>query len=153
MPLRFPSLSGSRINQLLAAGVLLVIGWSLLSWNERWAVERSRSFREIVGGLSTIPADEVHSNNDGKFVHLTGKLHSSETLQDPLFGVSGNYLKLERNVEMYQWTQFVSDRTHATPDGGSETRKEFTYARNWSNAVVDSSKFDQPQQYPRARSP
>lgn len=148
MPSRLLSMSGTLVNRLLAAAGLLFVGWTLLSWNERHAVEQSRSLSEVGGSLVTIPADEVHANNDGKFVHVTGKISVSEPLTDPLFGVSGKYVKLQRHVEMFQWNQYTTERPRTKPDGSTETREEFTYARDWSNSLINSQEFDQPRQYP-----
>lgn len=147
-----PSSPSSKIpdwlKTLVYPAVLLIAGSYLLSWNEESAVAKSRTLRQVAEGLVTISADQVHEVNNGKFVHMTGRLHTTETLKDPQFGVSGELVKLQRDVEMYQWIETVIEKKHATPDGGSEVRKEFSYARKWSAKAIDSSRFDQAAQYP-----
>lgn len=146
-----PTLS-ARFKVLLAASVLLVAGGYLVSWNEHRAVARTSRLGQISASLVAISPDDVYSVNDGKFVFLTGKIHTDETLRDPVFGVSGSFLKLERLVEMYQWTQHVIERKLPQPGGGTEVRPEFVYSRNWSSALVDAATFAQPAQYPNPQS-
>lgn len=143
-----PSNTRFWLKTLVLPAVALFVGTYLLSWNESRAVSKSRTLSQVAAGLVTIPSDSVHSVNDGKFVHLTGQLQTSDTLKDPDFGVSGQLIKLQRDVEMYQWTQLVVERKLPTPDGGTEVRKDFAYARNWSTGVIDSNGFKEKDQYP-----
>jgi hypothetical protein len=143
-----PSNTRFWLKTLVLPAAAFLVGTYLLSWNESRAVSKSRTLSQVAAGLVTIPSDSVHSVNDGKFVHLTGQLQTSDTLKDPEFGVSGQFIKLQRDVEMYQWAQIVVERNHPKADGGTEVRKEFAYSRKWSNGVINSNSFAEKEQYP-----
>ncbi len=88
----------------------------------------------LTDGASAVPravsvtADRIDPANDGKLVHVTGTVDSGAVIRDPVFGIGGQAIKLERRVRMYQWTEQGS-----------------TYARTWSGRPIDSSGFKQPQ--------
>lgn len=86
--------------------------------------------------------DSVFSALDNKLIHLSGKLSTSGPVTDSLYGVtgahthpvmhysvvfipvikwpSGNFVRLKRTVEMYQWieeteTRLAETSAHSTP--------------------------------------
>jgi len=70
------------------------------------------------GGVASITAEEKNNDNNGKLVHVTGKL-SSKALEDPMFLIEYEGVGLKRIVEMYQWVEL----------GGE-------YAKEWKSEIV-----------------
>ncbi|MCL1916682.1 MAG: TMEM43 family protein, partial [Desulfovibrionaceae bacterium] len=67
------------------------------------------------------------------------------TLNDPVFGVSINAIRLERTVEFYQWMEQSKSEKKKKLGGGEETVTTYTYAPKWTSRPVDSSEFTDPQ--------
>jgi hypothetical protein len=83
----------------------------------------------------------VDNANDQKLVHLSGEAKTDEVLTDSIFGVSVNAIKLHRGVEMYQWKENKQSKTKKKIGGGTETVTEYTYQKDWSDRLIDSSDF------------
>ena len=107
-----------------------------------------------------VSAESIDASADGKFVSITGELTSSETIGDPLLGISGHYIVLERGVEMYSWHETYSFSYHgeqslSSTENGSglttETRKGFfsgkTYRETWSDTFEEIYSTERPEQY------
>src|SRR5580693_6549847 len=111
---------GSRlfesIKGVLLGLVLFAISFPLLWWNEGRAVQTARSLEE--GASSVVSVTSLDPSNEGKLVHYTGDAVTTETLADPELGVSAVALRLQRNVEMYQWQE--KSESHENT-GGSKT--------------------------------
>ena len=115
--------------------------------------------REKMATATSISADKLDPQNDGKLVHVTGLLSGAEKLADPDFGVAVDALLLRRRVWMRQWEQgrrtgksttSVEDmKTHETTTlWKSET---YNYSEVWSEKVINSRDFynrghDNPEQ-------
>ena len=126
-------------------GLLLVIGMIvLLFWNEGRAVTTAKALAEGAGVVVSIQPDAVDPANDGKLVHVGGKVSTDSTPSDPDFGISAPGLRLERSVEMYQWKQDSKSETTTKLGGGEETVTTYTYSKDWSDRPIDSSDFKQP---------
>lgn len=52
------------------------------------------------------------SSNDGKLIHIIGKISSEDTLRDPVFDIERKGIKIKRKVEMFQWVKIK--RFHKT---------------------------------------
>jgi hypothetical protein len=126
-------------------GLLLVIAMIvLLFWNEGRAVTTAKALAEGAGVVVSIQPDAVDPGNDGKLVHVGGKVTTDSTPSDPDFGISAPGLRLERSVEMYQWKQDSKSETTTKLGGGEETVTTYTYSKEWSDRPIDSSDFKQP---------
>jgi hypothetical protein len=93
---------------------------------------RISAYFDALGGKSASPvnvaADRVDPANEGRHVHIAGKLEVGAPARDEQLGVGANAAVLLRNVEMYQW------REHC--NGG-----DCTYEAAWSRQPIDSHKF------------
>ena len=78
-------------------------------------------------------------------MHTTGRATTADTVKDPVFGVSVNAIALSRKVEMYQWKETSKSETRNKVGGGTETVTTYSYAKEWSESPLDSSKFKQQQ--------
>jgi Transmembrane protein 43 len=136
---------GGAIKGVLVGIVMVIAAFPLLFWNEGRAVKTAKSLDEGRGAVVTAPADKVDAANEGKLVHMTGRAKTAESVSDPVFGVSANALSLKRKVEMYQWKESSKSEKKDRVGGGTDTVTTYTYAREWSESLIDSSKFKQPQ--------
>ncbi len=126
-------------------GLLLLVGMIiLLFWNEGRAVTTARSLAEGAGIVVSITSAAIDPTNEGKLVHVTGNVSTDERLTDTAFGVSTTGVRLERNVEMYQWKETSSSKTETKIGGGEETVTTYSYSREWSSSPISSASFKQP---------
>ena len=138
---------GSRLWQSIKGvglGFLLFIGsFYFLFWNEGRALQTYQSLDEGLGAVVSISDSEVHDNNDGKLVHLTGMATSDQQLKDEQFKVSVKALQLFRHTEMFQWQETIQEEPKKKVGGGTRTVKEYRYNKIWSSELIDSKKFNQ----------
>ncbi len=132
----------------ILVGFFLLIGtFSLLFWNEGRAVHRARI---VDAGRSSVVALEeptVDPANQGRLVHLFGELDSNEKVRDPQISLEVEGVRLERNVEMYQWQEHDRERTEKSASGSERTVTEHAYERVWSPTAIDSSRFAEAGHY------
>ncbi len=141
------SWSGNIGGSLLAAliGFLMFVGaFPLELWNESRAINQERALQEGEKSVISITAQDLTPEHEGKLVHITGKATTKEQLQDQDFGIKVNALKLNRAVQMYQWTEETSTTSHDKLGGGTETITEYRYDPAWSEALIDSNSFRHP---------
>ena len=136
----------SRIQEslkgILIGLVLFVVSFPLLFWNEGRSVMTAKSLAEGAASVVSIKSDKVEAANDMKLVHVTGFATTNETLADPEFGISAQAIKLSREVEMYQWKEEEKRETRKKMGGGEETVSTFSYNKVWSEALIDSQRFE-----------
>lgn len=126
-------------------GIVLFFGsFPLLVWNEGRAIARTKTLQIGAKEVVSIESAPVDPANNGKLVHVTGDASVEETLTDPDFGISATAIKLQRFVEMYQWTEEKETETEKKLGGGEETVTTYSYKKAWSSSAVDSSEFQQP---------
>jgi hypothetical protein len=132
---------GKAFGGILVGLILLIV---LLFWNEGRAVKTYNTLKEGQGIVIDVSADSVDSAHEGKLVHLTADATTEETLADEEFGISANVIRLRRDVAMYQWTENKSSETRKKLGGGEETVTTYTYSKEWSSGLNDSSSFHEP---------
>ncbi len=81
---------------------------------------------------------------DGKLVHATGRADTKDMLRDPVFGVGKVAVKLNRNVEYYQWRESSRTEKRKKVGGGEETVTTYTYQEVWTGSPIDSNNFKDP---------
>ncbi|WP_417908861.1 TMEM43 family protein [Candidatus Electronema sp. PJ] len=133
---------GGAFKGIIFGFVLFIAAFPLLFWNEGRAVKTYKTLKEGSGAVVSVSADKVDPVNEGKLIHLSGKAVTEALLTDPIFGVSSaNALKLQRQVEMYQWHESSKSETKKKLGGGEETVTTYSYSTNWSNHAISSSSF------------
>lgn len=135
---------GGAVKGILVGLALFGLAFVVLFWNEGRAVKRQKALEEGGGKVVSVAADKVEAGNEGKLVHLTGQATTEEKLEDPVFKVAATALKLGRSVEMYQWEESVQSNTKKKLGGGTETTKTYSYSKDWSSSLTDSSGFKKP---------
>ncbi|MFM7427995.1 MAG: TMEM43 family protein [Elainella sp.] len=128
-------IGGSCLGTIL--GLALFVGsFFVLVWNEGM-VDLSQLARTAPELSASVPNPAA----EGKLVTLTGPVTSSQPLGDDLFLRPGNYIFVDRTVEMYGWKEDQQIKT-TKHFGGSETQETiYTYSKQWLNNPSDSSRF------------
>ncbi len=138
---------GKAVGGVLVGGVLVLVSFPLLFWNEGRAVQTARSLDEGAKAVVSVDAGRVEPANEGKLVHLTSPAKTEGTLADPEFGVSANAIRLRRVVEMYQWQEKRQTKKKKKLGGGEVTETVYSYEQVWSDKLEDSSGFRYPKDH------
>lgn len=126
---------------ILAGIVLLPLSIVLHSWNEGRAVTTAKSLKEGAAAVVSVQPDAVLAANEGKLIHLSGEVRTSEEIREPLFGLTVEALRLKRVVEMHQWKESKRSETRKKFGGGEETVTHYSYEKVWSGELIKSSEF------------
>ena len=132
---------GSSIKGIGFGLLIFVLAFPLLFWNESRAVKVARTLDEGQGIVQPTLASTVEPRLEGQLVHMTGLATTQEVLQDGLFGISVQALKLSRQVEMYQWKETSRSETRNNTGGSQETTTSYDYEQVWSASLISSSGF------------
>lgn len=122
-------------------GILLLFGATILLWtNEADAVRAQQALSEARLALDT---------GKGGLVHVVGELAAELPVQDDAFGIRVKALKLERNVEVYQWREHTSKETRRVAGDGRggevvETSETKRYDTDWESREISSQRFAHP---------
>ncbi len=146
----------SRLGNAFAAvliGFGLFIGsFFVLGWNEGRAIHREKTLEAGASQVISVSAEGPAAENEGKLVHLSGDAAAGADVTDPEFAITASALKLQRNVEMYQWQESEKSDTKQKLGGGEETTTTYTYAKGWSSSLIDSTRFQKPDGHTNPRS-
>lgn len=139
---------------VLIGGLLFLLSFVVLSWNEYRAVNTAQGIAEAERMIKSVPADKVDPANKSALIHFTAEAKTDETLKDPIFPVSANAIRLVRKVEMYQWIEKKESKEEKKLGGGTETVTTYTYKKEWESSPVNSENFkekkghDNPKEMP-----
>lgn len=136
---------GGAFKGIIIGLLLMVAAFGLLFWNEGRAVKRYKTLQEGGGVVQSVSSQAVDPGNEGRLVHVTGRAETAENLVDSEMGVQAQAIALIREVEMYQWKESSRSETRKKLGGGEETVTTYTYGKEWSERVVDSKAFKQPE--------
>ncbi len=135
---------GGAFKGILVGGLLFLLAFPLLFWNEGRAVKQRKSLEEGQSSVVSVSSEKVDPANDGKTIHMSGKAATDEVLHDPVFGVEANAVKFKRVVEVYQWKENQEKSTKKKLGGKTETTTEYTYTKEWATEPVNSGSFEKP---------
>ncbi|MCH2229938.1 MAG: TMEM43 family protein [Crocinitomicaceae bacterium] len=135
---------GGSIKSILF-GLALLIGSIILLWyNEGRAVKTHQGLQEGGSSVLSVASKSINPENNGKLIHVTGSVVTSDSLVDEKFGVKVNALKLKRTVEMFQWVEEQEETRRKKIGGGEETVTTYKYVQQWHPSVVKSNTFKEP---------
>jgi hypothetical protein len=135
---------GDSIKGLLFGGVLFLVAFPLLWWNEGRAVQTYKSLQEGRGAVVSVKVEAPEPANESRLVHVSGLASTQETLSDPLFLIKEQAIRLNRKAETYQWVEQKKSEKRSKLGGGEETVTTYTYSKDWRDTLVDSSNFKEP---------
>lgn len=130
--------------------VLFFASFAVLFWNEG-----RTDFSQLANKAVPIEATRSAPQNVDKLVSVTGEIITTERLGDDRFLLPGDYVAVQREVEMYAWSEEKRTRSRKKV-GGSEVRETtYTYTREWTGNPENSSTFKQSagHQNPNKRIP
>ncbi|MFH0783122.1 MAG: TMEM43 family protein [Pseudomonadota bacterium] len=136
---------GGAFKGIIVGLLLIVAAFGLLFWNEGRAVQRYKTLQEGGGIVKSVSAQAVDPGNEGRLVHVTGRAETTETLVDSEMGVKAPAIALIREVMMYQWKESSRSEKRKKLGGGEETVTTYTYSKEWSERVLDSTAFKQQE--------
>ena len=132
---------GGAIKGVVVGIVIFAVGFPVLWLNEGRAVKTAKKINFAKENVVAISVDNVDRANEAKLVQLSGKVKTADTLLDSVFGLSVNAIKLIRSVEIYQWEETVESKTVKKLGGKKETKKTYTYSKQWSSHLTNSNSF------------
>ena len=136
---------GGSIRGVLIGIALFISGFPVLFWNEGKSVKTAKAIDEGEGACVAVDSNAtVDQEMDGKLVHMTGKADTTVVLSDAEFGVSVKAIRLERDVEMYQWIEESHTSEKKKLGGSVEKTTTYTYKKDWATEAIDSSGFKEP---------
>ncbi len=135
---------GGAFKGVLIGIIVFIIGFPVLWNNEHDAVRNTNALNELQKVTIDVGTPEIQAENEGKPVFMTGLAATQDILTDPIFGISENAIRLEREVEIYQYVEHQHSETKKKMGGGTETVTTYTYEPAWVQAPIDSNRFENP---------
>lgn len=126
--------------------LMIIAAAALLWWNEGRAVKTSKMLNAAdkecvdVTDVSTVDA-----SLNGKLIHAIALAKTDEVLADPDFPIRENAVKLDREVEYFQWVESSTSTTKDKVGGGQETVTTYNYKKEWTSDPVNSAEFKDPE--------
>ena len=138
---------GDSIKGILVGIVLIIAAFPVLFVNEGCAVKTRKTLDQGNKEFIHVDAAMVDSANEGKLIHLTGQAITENQLEDPVYHVQIQALKLRLQVEMFQWKEESSTKTQKKLGGSEEKVTTYTYSKVWQEGRIDSSQFKQAAEH------
>jgi len=132
---------GDSFKGVLTGLAMFIGAFPLLFWNEGRAVATAKALAEGENNVTSLQSATVDQANEGKLIHFTGKAETQDVLTDSIFGLSFTGIRLERSVEMYQWSEKTSTHKQKKLGGAEETVTTYSYQKVWASRLIDSSGF------------
>lgn len=66
---------------------------------------------------------------------------SSKPIQDSMTNTTGTFIKLYRQVKVYQWQETIEKKTHKDNFGGKTDTINYIYTKVWDDKMIDHKKF------------
>ncbi len=121
---------GNSVTGIIFGIILLTISVGVLFWNEGRVNQADLARRAI-----PLSANETQENQAGTLVALTGLTNSDQLLGDGVYLNPGNYLAVDRTVEIFAWKEEAKTENEQTT---------YTYSKIWTEMPEDSSEFKDP---------
>lgn len=116
--------------------VLFIASFVLLFWNEG-----RTDMSTVAVNSEEVAAETVDTQADGKFISVSGDFTTTETLGDDYL-VAGEYLTLNRKVEMYAWEETTETEDQDNLGGSTTTTTTYEYDTDWTSNPTSSSSFE-----------
>lgn len=122
--------------------ILFAIGTCLLWWNEGRAVKTAKMLAEAEkAAVHVEDVSKIDPSLEGQLIHASAEAIVNGNLEDPQFGVSENAVKLERQVEYYQFHENSQTETKDKLGGSQEQTTTYTCEKGWTSSPISSSEF------------
>ena len=129
-------------------GLALIIGSIyLLSYNEHRSINQALALEEMQEKIVTLSNSQHNPQYEQQPILVQEDVLPISPLEDELFTVKSDALKLNRNVEMYQWVEEINTEEEKNTGGSTTTVTTYDYELEWSRSAVDSSSFKYPENH------
>ena len=136
---------GKSFGGIIVGLILFVAATILLWWNEGNFVKTQVALKEAQGVTQELPdISKVDTSLNGQLVHAVGPAETKDILEDPVFGISINAIRLERSVEFYQWVEHTKTDRREKLGGGEETITTYSHLPDWVSKPENSDSFADP---------
>lgn len=133
---------GNSIKGIVFGGILFVVAFPVLWWNEGRSVHTAQGLAEGEKIAVDVSADKVDPANEGRLVHTSGRAEGRDVVKDETFAVTApGLIKLQREVELYQWIEKKTEKTEQKTGGSEQTTTTYSYSTGWDDKVHSSSNF------------
>jgi len=123
-------------------GIALIFGaFFLIFWNEGNGLHTSQALAQTEKVLISVPNKPIDPKNNMHAIYTSGLATTEDILSDKLLQVSEKAIQLNRKVEMYQWNEKVETKTEKNMGGSEQEVKTYSYNKQWSTDLIDSSNF------------
>lgn len=117
---------------------LFVGSFGLLYWNEGRVDLSDIAKLATEMSSTTINTD---STLNKKLISTTENIHSDQMIGDNFFLKPGNFIAVERKVEMYSWVEHSKTSSKKNTGGSETTETTYTYSKDWEENPKSSSEF------------
>ncbi|MCA9935311.1 MAG: hypothetical protein H6662_05040 [Ardenticatenaceae bacterium] len=124
----------SAASRFVFGGILLLAALGML-----WFNEGRTNLAEVAAKSAAMSGDQPAPQADGQFVSVSGWLTSDGILGDDRFIRAGDYVYLEREVEMYAWVEKASGSIQT--DDTADSR----YQLEWTSDPQAANEFEVPR--------
>jgi len=130
-------------------GFIFIIGSICVTWwNEGRTIKTHKGLEEGAKSVYTSTTiNYVSPENDGKLIHLSGGVTTSDMLEDTDFGLKIPHIKLKRTVEIYQWKE---NKDTKQKENSEEKTTEYSYEKVWEERVRNSQNFNEASSHQNA---
>jgi hypothetical protein len=126
-------------------GVLIGILLFFFSFVVLWKTEGRTNYAKIAGKSIPLNIQSIDQNGQEKLVSATGPMETPDSVGDPEYLKAGNYLMLQRKVEMYAWHEKSESKTKKNTGGSETTTTTYTYEKEWTSMPENSAEFKKPE--------
>jgi hypothetical protein len=126
-------------------GVLIGFGLFCCSFGLIWYNEGRPNMADVAADSVGISTASVSNSTDGQMVAATGVLQAAEPIGDPMGLRPGDYISLNREVQMYAWVEKSKSNTETNTGGSQTTTTEYTYEKDWVSSPANSDNFKEPR--------
>jgi len=126
-------------------GVLIGILLFFFSFVVLWKTEGRTNYAKIAAKAVALSTQSVDQNGQDQLVSATGPLETPDSVGDPEFIRPGNYIMLQRTVEMYAWRERSSSKSEKKMGGSETTTTTYTYEKEWTSNPENSADFKKPE--------
>jgi hypothetical protein len=128
-------------------GLALFAGsFVVLYWNEG-----RRDLSDMAKTATEISSAVADSSAVNRLVSTSGSLAIDGTVGDGLHLKEGNYVFVDRRVEMFAWIESTSSDTRKELGGSTVTRTTYSYSTGWTSQPRDSARFKEPSGHDNPR--
>lgn len=126
-------------------GVLIGILLFFFSFVVLWKTEGRTNYAKIAAKAVALSTQSVDQNGQDQLVSATGPMETPDSVGDPEFIRPGNYIMLQRTVEMYAWRERSSSKSKKNMGGSETTTTTYTYEKEWTSRPENSAEFKKPE--------